>query len=56
VHVIGQPGKLDAITCQPRMSGLYTIEEAHTFFGGHFRTAPLGLVEKHLGGGKFHMI
>lgn len=25
---------------------VHTIDEAHAFFGGHFRTAPLGLVEE----------
>jgi hypothetical protein len=39
-----------------RMSGPYSIEEAHAFFGGHFRTAPLGLVEKEPGLGKWRMI
>ena len=29
-----------------RMDGPYTIEQAHVIYGGHFRTCPLGLVEK----------
>src|SRR6266481_2693618 len=28
------------------MDGPYSIEQAHIVFGGHFRTCPLGLVEK----------
>jgi len=28
------------------MDGPFTIEQAHTIYGGHFRTCPLGLVEK----------
>ncbi|KAK6967055.1 hypothetical protein R3P38DRAFT_3509002 [Favolaschia claudopus] len=39
-----------------RMSGPYSVEEAHAFFGGHFRTAPLGLVEKEPGLGKWRMV
>jgi hypothetical protein len=39
-----------------RMSGPYTRDEAYAFFGGHFRTAPLGLVEKEPGVGKWRMI
>jgi hypothetical protein len=39
-----------------RMSGPYTRDEAHAFFGGHFRTSPLGLVEKEPGMGKWRMI
>nr|GAT50782.1 reverse transcriptase [Mycena chlorophos] len=39
-----------------RMSGPYTREEAFALFGGHFRTSPLGLVEKEPGGGKWRMI
>ena len=29
-----------------RMTGPFSIEEAHHIFGGHFRTTPLGLVQK----------
>jgi len=29
-----------------RMDGPYTIEQAHAIYHGHFRTCPLGLVEK----------
>jgi len=29
-----------------RIDGPYTITQAHIIFNGHFRTAPLGLVEK----------
>jgi len=29
-----------------RMDGPFTVTQAHAIFGGHFRTAPLGLVEK----------
>jgi len=39
-----------------RMSGPYTVEEAHAIFNGHFRTSPVGLVEKHPGDGKWRMI
>ena len=39
-----------------RMSGPLTMEEATIFFGGHFRTAPLGLVEKTPGSGKWRMV
>ena len=28
------------------MDGTFTIEQAHIIYGGHFRTCPLGLVEK----------
>jgi len=28
------------------MDGPFTIEQAHIIYGGHFRTCPLGLVEK----------
>jgi len=28
------------------MDGPFTVAQAHAIFGGHFRTAPLGLVEK----------
>jgi hypothetical protein len=38
------------------MSGPYTVAEAYAFFGGHFLTAPLGLVEKEPGKGKWCMI
>ncbi len=36
-----------------RMSASLTIEQARTFFGGHFRTAPMGVVEQD---GKFRVI
>ena len=39
-----------------RMSGPYTINQAHTIFRGHFRTSPVGLVEKHPGDGVWRMI
>jgi len=29
-----------------RMDGPFSIRQAHTIYGGHFRTCPLGLVEK----------
>ena len=29
-----------------RMDGPFTIDEAHSIFASHFRTAPLGFVEK----------
>ena len=38
------------------MSGPFTVDEAHQIFGGHFRTAPLGLREKEPGSGKWRMI
>ena len=39
-----------------RISGPFTVEEVHTIFDGHFRTSPLGLVEKVPGDGKWRMI
>ncbi|KAK7001234.1 hypothetical protein R3P38DRAFT_3284480 [Favolaschia claudopus] len=39
-----------------RMAGPLTVDEAHAFFGSHFRTAPLGLVEKEPGLGKWRMV
>ena len=38
------------------MSGPFTVEEATKIFGGHFRTSPVGLVEKYPGDGKWRMI
>jgi len=38
-----------------RMDGPYSIESAHHIFGGHFRTAPLGFVEKP-GSSSLHLI
>jgi hypothetical protein len=35
-----------------RVSGPFTVLEAHMIFKGHFRTAPLGLVEKEPGSGE----
>lgn len=39
-----------------RMSGPYTIEQAHTLFHGHFHTAPIGYIERPPGCGKWRMI
>jgi hypothetical protein len=39
-----------------RMSGPFTVEEASFIFQGHFRTAPLGLVEKNPGSANYRMI
>jgi hypothetical protein len=39
-----------------RVSGPYTITEAFVFFGGHFRTAPIGFVEKEPLSAKWRMI
>ena len=38
------------------MSRPYSIKEAHIIFDGHFRTSPVGLVEKYLGDGNWRMI
>ncbi|TFY75489.1 hypothetical protein EWM64_g8522, partial [Hericium alpestre] len=38
------------------LSGPFSLSEAFLFFGGHFRTAPLGVVEKEPGSEKWHMI
>ena len=35
------------------MSAGLTMDQAHTFFGGHFRTAPMGVVEEE---GKFRVV
>ena len=43
-------------TAAGRMSGPFSIEEAHIIFNGHFRTSPIGLVEKVPGDGKWRMI
>jgi len=37
------------------MDGPFTIEQAHTIYGSHFRMCPLGLKEKH-GSMALHMI
>jgi hypothetical protein len=39
-----------------RMSGPFTQDETHFIFNGHFRTSPLGLIEKEQGDGKFRLI
>ncbi|TFY77144.1 hypothetical protein EWM64_g6870 [Hericium alpestre] len=39
-----------------RFSGPFSLTDAFLFFGGHFRTAPLGVVEKEPGSGKWRMI
>jgi hypothetical protein len=39
-----------------QMSGPYTIEQAHVLFRGHFRTAPLGFIERPPGCRKWRMI
>jgi hypothetical protein len=39
-----------------RLSGPYTIPEASLLFHGHFRTAPIGYIEKPPGCGKWRMI
>ena len=38
------------------MSGPFTHEEMHLIFGGHFRTIPVGLVEKDPIKGTLHLI
>ena len=38
------------------MSGPFTVEEAHIIFGGHFRTTPLGLIQKEPGSAKWRLI
>jgi hypothetical protein len=47
---------LDEERVAGHVSGPYTIEEAFVFFGGHFCTAPMGLVEKEPGSSKWQMI
>jgi len=39
-----------------RMSSPFSISEATTIFNGHFRTSPLGLVDKEPGSGKWRTI
>jgi hypothetical protein len=39
-----------------RMSGPYTVDEAHLLFHGHFRTAPIGFIERPPGCGKWRMV
>ena len=39
-------GKVDKEVAAGRMSGPFTTKQAHSFFGGHFRTCPLSLVPK----------
>jgi hypothetical protein len=39
-----------------RMSGPYTVDQAHLLFHGHFRTAPIGFIERPPGCGKWRMI
>lgn len=39
-----------------RISGPYSREEASTLFHGHFRTAPMGVIEKEPGDGKWRII
>ena len=43
-------------TAGNRMSGPFTEDEARYIFNGHFRTSPVGLVEKYPGDGKWRMI
>ena len=43
-------------TSSGRMSGPFSVEEAHVIFNGHFRTSPVGLVEKVPGDGNWRMI
>jgi hypothetical protein len=38
------------------MSSLFTLDETHIIFNGHFRTSSLGITEKELGNRKFHLI
>jgi hypothetical protein len=38
--------KVDKEVAAGRISGPFTIKQAHAFFGGHFRTCPLSLVPK----------
>ena len=39
-----------------QMSGPFTVDKAHAIFGGNFCMSPVGLIEKVLGNGKWHMI
>ena len=48
--------ELQTETQAHRMSGPYTINQAHTIFCGHFHTSPVGLVEKHPRDGIWRMI
>ena len=48
--------KLREETAAGHMSGPFSIEGAHIIFDGHFRTSPIGLVEKVPGNGKWCMI
>jgi len=43
-------------TASGRMSGPFTVEQATQIFGGFFRCAPVGLVEKTPGDGNWRMI
>ncbi len=43
-------------TAASRMPGPFTIPQAHTIFHGHFRTSPVGIVEKTPGNGNWRMI
>jgi hypothetical protein len=43
-------------TASGRMTGPFSVEEAHIIFNGHFRTSPVGLVEKVPGDGNWQMI
>ena len=38
------------------MSGPFTVDDAHWIFKGHFRTSPVGLVEKVAGDSNWRMI
>ena len=43
-------------TAAGRMSGPFTVDDAHQIFKGHFHTSPVGLVEKVEGDGNWRMI
>ena len=43
-------------TSSGRMSRPFSVEEAHVIFNGHFRTSPVGLVEKVPGDGNWRII
>jgi len=38
------------------ISSPFTVDEAQFIFGGNFHTSPVGLIEKHSGDSKWHMI
>ena len=53
-HIINN--EITAELSAGRMSGPFSLDQACTIFKGHFRTSPLGLVEKTPGSGKWQTI